>query len=64
MKETIDSLLSYTVGAGFLFYSHLLANADAILTLGGMVLLGCRLYVDGGKAVKTWRLNRGRSDRR
>lgn len=58
MKTILDSIASYVIGAGLVVYSGVLANADAILTLGGLVLLGCRLYVDGGKAYNTYRKNK------
>ncbi|QWY83439.1 hypothetical protein [Rhizobium phage RHph_X3_9] len=60
MKGHADSVISYVLGVGFMLYSGVLANADAIMTFGGLILLAARLYVDGGKAVKTWRARNGR----
>lgn len=62
MREHAESLISYVLGLGFLFYSSVLTHSNEIMTLGGLVLLGARLYVDGGKAWKTWRRRHERSD--
>lgn len=59
MKEHAESIVSYMLGIGFLLYSSVLTHANEIMTLGGLVLLAARLYVDGGKAIKVWRANRG-----
>ena len=61
MRETAESAISYVLGLGFLLYSQVLTHANEIMTLGGLVLLAARLYVDGGKAIKVWRSTRGRS---
>lgn len=63
MREHAESLISYVLGFGFLLYSSVLVHANEIMTFGGLVLLAARLYVDGGKALKTWRHRRGISYR-
>lgn len=61
MKEHAESLISYVLGFGFLLYSNVLVHANEIMTIGGLILLAARLYVDGGKAIKVWRRSRVRS---
>ncbi|QOE32165.1 putative membrane protein [Rhizobium phage Paso] len=63
MKEHAESLVSYVLGIGFLLYSSVLTHANEIMTLGGLLLLGARLYVDGGKAIRTYKRNK-RLDRK
>jgi len=60
MKETvimrvIDSLTTYVVALFTLLFASILAHAYAIMTIGGLILLLLRLYVDGSKAWKTWK---------
>lgn len=62
MKEAFDTAFGYFVVITLFLYSNILEFSDEIMTIGGLVLLGCRLYVDGGKAVKSWR-DRNGSDR-
>lgn len=59
MKDHVDSAFSYLVGIALLLYSNLIEFSDEIMTLGGVILLLARLYVDGGKAIQTWRDKRG-----
>lgn len=62
MREHVESGVSYILGLGFVLYSNVLTHSNEIMTLGGLILLGARLYVDGGKAIKTWRQRNVRSD--
>lgn len=57
MNETADGLTSYILALVYLFYAAVLANSSAIMTIGGLILLGLRLYVDGKKA---WRVFKDR----
>lgn len=61
MKDYLDSALSYVLGVLFLLYSAVLSNSEEIMTIGGLLLLAARLYVDGGKAYRTWRERRDSS---
>lgn len=58
MKENADSVFSYCVGFALLMYSNLIEFSDELMTVGGLILLIARLYVDGGKAIQTWRSKR------
>lgn len=54
MNAVIESATTYAVATVVLTTTLVLANAPTIMTVGGMVLLGLRLYVDGKRAYKTW----------
>lgn len=60
MRETVDTVFGYFVVITLFLYSNILQFSDEIMTLGGLLLLGCRLYVDGGKAWKSWKDRNGR----
>ena len=64
MTKNAESVMSYVLGLGFALYSGVLAHANEVMTIGGLVLLAARLYVDVGRAYKVWRANRGSSNRR
>lgn len=51
----MESITSYTVAMVVLSIGTVLANAPTIMTVGGLVLLGLRLYVDGKRALQKWR---------
>lgn len=52
--EVIDSATSYLLAMFLMLFGALIDNASIIMTLGGMALLGLRLYVDGVKARQTY----------
>lgn len=52
--QALDSLTSYTLAFFILAFTAILDNASGIMTIGGMVLLGLRLYVDWTKARTTY----------
>lgn len=54
-NEMIDSATSYLVAAGSIMFTTLVENSPAIISIGGIVLLGLRLYADGKKAYLTWK---------
>lgn len=58
--EYLDSAFSYVLGVLLIVYSSLISSAEEIMTIGGILLLGLRLYVDGGKAIRVWRERNGR----
>lgn len=64
MKDYVDSFLSYAIGILLLLYSGVIQYSSEIMTVGGLVLMLARLYVDGGKAIQTWRERNGRSKRK
>lgn len=58
MREIIDGMFSYTVGLFATFSTALWMNANEITTVGGLLVLALRLYVDGSRAYrkfKAWR---------
>ena len=55
VMQVIDSLTSYTLALFVLAFTNILANASGIMTVGGLILLGLRLYVDWVKARQTYR---------
>ena len=62
-KETllgsfIDSLTTYVVAIFTLLFATILIHASAIMTVGGILLLALRLYVDGSRAWRTWQRNK------
>lgn len=59
IREAVDTVFGYFVVATLFLYSTVLHYSDEIMTLGGLLLLGCRLYVDGKRAVTTWRERHG-----
>lgn len=63
MREHVESLFTYIMGIGFVLYSSVLTHANEIMTVGGLILLLARAYVDVGRAVREWR-RRGRSNRK
>lgn len=60
MRDILDSTIGYVVGLGATFSVFLWEYSSTITTLGGLVVLGCRLYVDGGRALDKWRDRRGK----
>lgn len=59
-KETtvnnfIESATSYSVVVVSLLLTSILEHASDAITIGSLVLLSLRLYVDGGKALDKWR---------
>lgn len=55
LMQTLDSLTSYTLAFFVLAFTAILENAGGIMTVGGLILLGLRLYVDWVKARQTYR---------
>ena len=55
VMQVIDSLTSYTLAFFVLTFTTVLSNASGIMTAGGLILLGLRLYVDWVKARQTYR---------
>lgn len=51
MREFVDSVTSYAIGLGAVFGTDLI-NVDTLTTVGGIILLAARLYVDGGRAIR------------
>ena len=56
--QVIDSATSYIVALLTIAFATILIHASAIMTVGGLILLLLRLYVDGSKAWKTWKEDR------
>lgn len=57
MNHTLESITSYMVVVIAGAYSWLVDQSSDILTLGSLVLLGVRLYVDLKKARKVYKGN-------
>ena len=55
MRETIDGIISYAAAFVVLLFGFVLAYSSTIMTIGGLVLLALRIYVDGMKAWKTYK---------
>lgn len=55
MNALIESGTTYATAAVVLAITTMTVHAPAIMTLGGLVLLVLRLYVDGKRALKVWR---------
>lgn len=55
VHENIESTVSYIVAVMSIAFGYLLTVAPAVASIGGLVLLALRLYVDGKRAVRTWR---------
>lgn len=58
MGEHADRIISYFMGLMFLLFSTILAHASEIMAIGGLILLALRLYVDGHKALATYKERR------
>lgn len=54
MSSLIESGTSYAVAAVVITAAAVLDNASTIMTVGGLVLLALRLYVDGKRAIQKW----------
>ncbi len=62
MREMVDGTLAYTVGLIATFSTVMWTHVNEITTIGGLIVLACRLYVDGGRALsklRKWRRNKG-----
>lgn len=64
LMQVLDSLTSYTLAFFVLAFTALLDNASGIMTIGGMILLGLRLYVDWTKARQAYREHKDWKDDR
>lgn len=53
--DVLESITSYAIGVLAIAFDAMLANAPTIMTIGGLVLLVMRLYVDGVRAWKTYK---------
>lgn len=58
MGQVLDSLTTYAVALLSIMFATIMANSAVILTVGGLVLMLLRLYVDGSKAWRTWKRNK------
>lgn len=58
MGQLFDSLTTYAVALLALMLATVLAHASTAATLGGLVLLLLRLYVDGSKAWRAYKRNK------
>lgn len=58
LGQLFDSLTTYAVGLLALMLATVLAHASVAATLGGLVLLALRLYVDGSKAWRAYKRNK------
>lgn len=63
MGQALDSLTTYAVAILAFLFAGLMANASVLLTIGGLVLMALRLYVDGSKAWRTYKRNKDPSYR-
>lgn len=55
MEQAVDQFTSYATVLITLLFAGLLTHASVIMTVGGLILLALRLYVDGMKAWRTYR---------
>jgi hypothetical protein len=55
MHTLLDSITTYATAAVVLSLTLVVTNAPAIMTIGGVILLGLRLYVDGSRAYRVWK---------
>lgn len=58
MGQALDSLTTYAVAILSLLFATLMVHASVLLTIGGLVLMLLRLYVDGSKAYRTFKRNK------
>lgn len=58
MEQAIDSLTTYAVAGLSILFATVMMHSSAILTVGGLILMALRLYVDGSKAYRTWKRNK------
>lgn len=58
LGQLFDSLTTYAVALLALLLATVLAHASTVATLGGLVLLLLRLYVDGSKAWRAYKRNK------
>lgn len=56
--EKTESAFSYVLALFLLMFTTIVDNASGIMTFGGLVLLGLRLYVDGKKAQQVYKESR------
>lgn len=63
-KEIVESLMSYVIALGAILFTALSANLSTIMTVGGLVLLLLRLYVDITKAYRTYKEHKEWNDYR
>lgn len=55
MKDALEGLSSYLLAAFMIAFAFTVDHASVIMKLGGILLLGIRLYSDGKRAYKTWK---------
>lgn len=53
--DILDSLTTYTLAFFVLAFTVVVDHASGIMTVGGILLLGLRLYGDGVKARQVYR---------
>ena len=53
--DTIDSCISYFIGSTAIAFDVAMRNAPTIMTIGGLILLGLRLYTDSVRAWRTYK---------
>ncbi len=59
VRDVVDSMTSYIIGLGAAFGAGLI-NVDTLMTVGGVLLLVARLYVDGGRAMRKFKRYRAK----
>lgn len=58
MGQALDSMTTYAVALLSILFATVMVHSAAILTVGGLLLMFLRLYVDGSKAWRTWQRNK------
>ena len=51
----IDTIMAYFIAAVSFLYAGIIGHSSEILTIGSIILLVLRVYVDGTKAFAVWR---------
>jgi len=55
MSSLIDSITTYATATIVLSLTLVVTTAPTIMTIGGVILLGLRLYVDVSRAYRVWK---------
>ena len=62
MRQFLDGMTAYMAAVMSLLFSYVSGTLETLvpfmMTIGGLVLLILRLYIDGSRAIKTYKENR------
>ena len=53
--ETVDGVTSWLLALFMILLAGVITHASAIMTVGGIIIMLLRMYVDGVKAYRVWK---------